>query len=188
LSCRLHLKLTSGSALPAASFPPLRKERARVGQPLSWRRSRVPLPIGWDGYECRGPSSGGLRWARRPPLPQDANPKLLSQAPEVWHPTEVPCEAEGSAIVLGILRLRATARGARRRAPLRMTIQDWMMIGNLLFEGYSSNMGTWRWSSVGPRRGRRVAPITARTVSDSRAVRGTKMRWVLERWSGGFTR
>ena len=46
---------------------------------------------------------------------------------------------------------------------------------------HSSNMGTWRWSSVGPRRGRRVAPITARTVSDSRAVRGTKMRCVFER-------
>ena len=35
---------------------------------------------------------------------------------------------------------------------------------------------------------RRVAPMTASTVSDSRAVRGTKMRWVFERWSGGFTR
>jgi hypothetical protein len=44
-----------------------------------------------------------------------------------------------------------------------------------------SNIGTWRWSSVGPRRGRRVAPITARTDRDSRAVRGTKMRWVFER-------
>ena len=53
---------------------------------------------------------------------------------------------------------------------------------------YSSNIGTWRWSSVGPRRGRRVAPITARTDRDSRAVRGTKMRWVFERWSGGLTR
>src|SRR5258706_12684601 len=53
---------------------------------------------------------------------------------------------------------------------------------------YSSNIGTWRWSSVRPRRGRRVAPITARTVSDSRAVRGTKMRCVFERWSGGLTR
>src|SRR5579872_5949393 len=39
-----------------------------------------------------------------------------------------------------------------------------------------------------PVRWRRPAPITARTVNDSRAVRGTKTRWVLERKSGGLTR
>ncbi len=49
---------------------------------------------------------------------------------------------------------------------------------------HSSNMGTWRWS-VG-RRWRRVAPITAITVRDSRAVRGTKIRCVFDRWSGGL--
>jgi len=77
-----------------------------------------------------GSSSGGLRLARRTPLPQDDKSKLLSQAREMWHPTEIPCNAEGSAMGLGILRLRATARGARRRAPLRMTnrsviLQTW---------------------------------------------------------------
>ncbi len=37
-------------------------------------------------------------------------------------------------------------------------------------------------------RRRRVAPITASTVSDSRAVRGTKIRWVFDRRSGGLIR
>src|SRR5579863_8188982 len=54
-------------------------------------------------------------------------------------------------------------------------------------KGHSSNIGTWRWSSA-PRCLRRVAPITASTVSDSSAVRGTKIRCVFERWSGGLTR
>jgi hypothetical protein len=69
--------------------------------------------------------------------------------------------------------------------------QEWGTVfrgGARVSGAYSSNMGTWRWSSLMPRRARRVAPITARTVSDSRAVRGTKMRCVFERWSGGLTR
>src|SRR2546422_6156983 len=37
-----------------------------------------------------------------------------------------------------------------------------------------------------PLRRRRVAPITASTVSDSSASRGTKIRWVFERRSGGL--
>jgi len=53
---------------------------------------------------------------------------------------------------------------------------------------YSSNMGTWRWSAAAARRWRLVAPITAITVRDSKAVRGTKIRCVLERWSGGLTK
>jgi hypothetical protein len=82
----------------------------------------------------------------------------------------------------------STAHDGSRRSPSCSAQDDnfetKMTIGKL----YSSNIGTWRWSSVGPRLGRRVAPITASTVSDSRAVRGTKMRCVFERWSGGLTR
>src|SRR6202043_2823167 len=61
------------------------------------------------------------------------------------HPVEILCEAEGSAMGLGILRLRTTAREARRRAPLRMTTQSfWMKLGTYSSElcprTYSSNL------------------------------------------------
>ena len=53
---------------------------------------------------------------------------------------------------------------------------------------YSPNIGTCRVSVGSPFLRRRVAPITASTISDSKAVRGTKMRCVLERRSGGLIR
>lgn len=48
-------------------------------------------------------------------------------------------------------------------------------------KSYSSNIGTWRASLGPPFRWRRAAPMTASTVKDSSAVRGTKMRCVLDR-------
>jgi hypothetical protein len=155
---------------------PLLAKNARNGAP--WSEVTAASAEVPSASLRAGSSSGGLRLARRTPLPQDDKSKLLSQAREMWHPTEIPCNAEGSA--KGV-RDPSTTRDGSRGSPSCSAQDD-------KSERYSSNMGTWRWSSVGPRRGRRVAPITARTVSDSRAVRGTKMRWVFERWSGGFTR
>src|SRR5207249_6808336 len=53
---------------------------------------------------------------------------------------------------------------------------------------YSPNNWTWRVSMTAHLRRRRVAPITASTVRDDSALRGTKIRWVLDRRSGGLIR
>ena len=98
---------------------PLLAKNARNGAP--WSEVTAASAEVPSASLRAGSSSGGLRLARGTPLPQDDKSKLLSQAREMWHPTEIPCKAEGSAMGLGILRLCATARGARRRAPLRMT-------------------------------------------------------------------
>jgi hypothetical protein len=125
-----------------------------------------------------GSSSGRPRSARRSPLPRDDKSEAaLASARNMT--------SDGNSLRSRVLCNRgrgpSTTRDGSRGSPARSAQDDSL-------ELQSSNMGTWRWSSVGPRLGRREAPITAKTVSDSRAVRGTKMRWVLERWSGGFTR
>lgn len=80
--------------------------------------------VSWDGYKYRGPSSGVLRAARRTPVPQDDRSNLLlfsQRTRETRTPGGNSLRSRKFRGALGIFRLRTTARGARRRAPLKMT-------------------------------------------------------------------
>src|SRR5271170_824113 len=76
----------------------------------------------WCGaYEYTGPSLGVLRLARRSPLPQDDKSEAALAGGGNMASDGNSLRSRGFCKALGVLRLRATARGARRRAPLRMT-------------------------------------------------------------------
>lgn len=79
----------------------------------------------------------------------------------------------------GSCRFRAVSQGGTRR--LLMANCRGRLSSTQYSKSYSSNIGTWRASLGPPFRWRRVAPMTASTVKESSAVRGTKMRCVLDR-------
>src|SRR5271163_4441805 len=80
---------------------------------------------------------------------------------------------------------REKSRQDRRGRP---SLRRLLYCSNLLLELYCSNSVTCLVSGAPPLRRRFAAPITAITVSDVSASRGTKTRCVFERRSGGFSR
>ena len=166
--------MTFSDAWPAATFHPP-KTTVSNARTTEWYRIEVRLPsmLKFVMTCCRGGCGTNAGDLKRDSL-------YAPEAGAILH--SIPAGVNVKEFSLGSAREIAHSERRCESRSSNITLRA------LFFEHYSSNMGTWRWSSVGPRLGRRVAPITARTVSDSSAVRGTKMRWVLERWSGGFTR